>query len=57
MDIENTEGICFADGKYYIELTMRAETELGVQSNDPRRRPRIRCDSEAISLKVILLFC
>jgi vacuolar protein sorting-associated protein 13D len=40
------------DNKFYLELTMKADNERGVPATDPKKRPKVRCDSEAISRKV-----
>ncbi len=40
----------FAEGKFYLELTMKAEASASY--TESRKRPLVRCDSEAISRKV-----
>ena len=31
---------------------MKADNEMGVPAQDPRKRPKVRCDSEPIAQKV-----
>ncbi len=33
---------------------MKADNERGVPATDPKKRPKVRCDSEAISRKVTI---
>ena len=45
----------FAGGRYYIEVTKKASTELGIHSHSggaTKERPRVRCDNERIAKKV-----
>ena len=44
--------IWFSDQKFYVELTMKADTERGVPGPHPKKRPLVRCDSESIAQKV-----
>ena len=44
----------FPENKYAVELTMKADNTSGVPAphQDPKKRPIVRCDSEAIARKV-----
>ena len=39
------------DQKFYVELTMKADTGSGTEPH-PTKRPLVRCDSETIAQKV-----
>ncbi len=42
-----------SDGKFYLQLTMRVDTDkAATPTEEKRKQPLVRCDSETIAQKV-----